>query len=354
MSYTIRPMAQADIDGIYQTFVQVNKTREQFERYWRENLDQKRITLIAEIDDTQQIAAYTNLVWQSAYSPFQAQGIPEINDMHVIDAFQRQGIATALIKALERIALIQGNAVIGIGFGLTANYGNAQRLYPKLGYIPDGRGAFMTPWGDVLFLTKRLPNLSPASLAVAPPLPIQTACLTLRPFEMRDVDAVLAYHSLPEVVRYMYWQVRSRAEVVQVIKDRLSMTQLLRQEDRLQVAVALRDSNTVIGEVVLMYRSAEHQQAELGFAFNPAYQGQGYAKEAVEQVLAIGFREYHFHRIYGQCDVRNTASYKLLERLGMRREAHFIHNEIFKGEWGDELVYAILREEWLERVQEFL
>ena len=132
------------------------------------------------------------------------------------------------------------------------------------------------------------------------------------------------------------------------------MTQLLRQEDRLQVAVALRDSNTVIGEVVLMYRSAEHQQCELGFAFNPAYQGQGYAKEAVEQVLAIGFREYHFHRIYGQCDVRNTASYKLLERLGMRREAHFIHNEIFKGEWGDELVYAILREEWLERVQEFL
>jgi RimJ/RimL family protein N-acetyltransferase len=54
------------------------------------------------------------------------------------------------------------------------------------------------------------------------------------------------------------------------------------------------------------------------------------------------------HRIYGRCDVRNHGSYKLMERMGMRREAHFIHNEIFKGEWGDEYIYAILEDEWRE------
>jgi RimJ/RimL family protein N-acetyltransferase len=63
-------------------------------------------------------------------------------------------------------------------------------------------------------------------------------------------------------------------------------------------------------------------------------------------MLNIGFEIFHFHRIYARCDPRNTGSWKVMERLGMRKEAHLIHNEIFKGEWGDELIYAILENEW--------
>jgi RimJ/RimL family protein N-acetyltransferase len=59
---------------------------------------------------------------------------------------------------------------------------------------------------------------------------------------------------------------------------------------------------------------------------------------------------YEFHQIFGRCDARNVASYRLMERLGMRREAHLIHNELFKGEWSDELVYAILQNEWGNRI----
>ncbi len=66
-------------------------------------------------------------------------------------------------------------------------------------------------------------------------------------------------------------------------------------------------------------------------------------------MLRLGFDDLGLHRIIGRCDARNTASARLMERLGMRREAHFRENEWFKGEWGDELIYAMLDREWSER-----
>jgi RimJ/RimL family protein N-acetyltransferase len=68
-------------------------------------------------------------------------------------------------------------------------------------------------------------------------------------------------------------------------------------------------------------------------------------------LLEIGFSEYDFHRIYGRCDARNVGSYRVMERLGMRREAHFVESEFFKGEWSDELFYAILQDEWARQVE---
>lgn len=154
MNFFIRQMIERDVDGITQTFSQWNKPRQQYERYWQEQQDGKRVTLVAVSGE--QVVGYTNIIWQPEYEPFREAGIPEINDLNVINRFQKQGIGTALIKEAEQIAAAHGKKIIGIGFGLTADYGSAQRLYPKLGYIPDGRGAQPTPWGDVLYLTKRL------------------------------------------------------------------------------------------------------------------------------------------------------------------------------------------------------
>ena len=63
-------------------------------------------------------------------------------------------------------------------------------------------------------------------------------------------------------------------------------------------------------------------------------------------MLRIGFEELGLHRIAGRLDARNEASARVLERLGMRREAHLVENEFVKGEWTDELVYAMLEQEW--------
>jgi GNAT superfamily N-acetyltransferase len=154
MDFIIHRTVESDVASIAQAFAHWNKQREQYERYWRENQEGKRVTLVAVSGE--HVVGYTNVIWQPEYQPFREAGIPEINDMNVIAEFQKHGIGTALIGEAERIAIGNGKDIMGIGFGLTADYGAAQRLYPKLGYIPDGRGAQPTPWGDVLFLTKRL------------------------------------------------------------------------------------------------------------------------------------------------------------------------------------------------------
>ncbi len=179
--------------------------------------------------------------------------------------------------------------------------------------------------------------------------PIQTSRLTIRPFEAADLDDVYAYHSRPEVSQYLYWEPRERSEVAAVLEKRIASQTFKQEGDNLVLAVELKETNKVIGDLYLMWRSQAHQQAEIGFIFNPDYQGHGFATEASSVLLSLGFREFGFHRIYGRCDARNEASYKLMERLGMRQEAHFIHIELFKGEWGDELFYAILEDEWRER-----
>ena len=98
-----------------------------------------------------------------------------------------------------------------------------------------------------------------------------------------------------------------------------------------------------------MYRSELHRQGEIGFVLHPDHHGQGYAGEAACAMLRLGFEELGLHRIVGRCEPRNEASARLLERLGMRREAHLIENEWVKGEWQSELVYAMLDREWRAR-----
>ena len=154
----IRPMHFSDVELLFESFRSWNKTREQYERYWRETQSGERVTLIATVEEGlgERLTGYGNVVWRSGYEPFREAGIPEINDLNVLAEFRRRGIATALIGECEKRASEIGYGEIGIGFGLTREDGPAQRLYPRLGYMPDGLGAISTPWGDVLYLTKHL------------------------------------------------------------------------------------------------------------------------------------------------------------------------------------------------------
>jgi RimJ/RimL family protein N-acetyltransferase len=186
------------------------------------------------------------------------------------------------------------------------------------------------------------------SLTLRPTYPIETERLLLRPLETGDLDAMHAIQSLPEVSRYLYWEPRSRAEVEEFIAS--SSASLEEEGDKLRLAVVLRESGAVIGDVVLVWVSREHKQGEIGFGFDPAHQGKGYATEAAVEILRLGFEGAHLHRIVGRCDDRNEASTRVMERLGMRREAHLLENEFVKGEWQGEIVYAMLASEWPKTV----
>lgn len=185
--------------------------------------------------------------------------------------------------------------------------------------------------------------------------PIKTTRLQLRPFQASDLTALHAYYGEPAVVRYLYTGVQNREEAQATLRQRMAESSWQTEGTRLTLAV-IRNAvgstapEALIGEVTLIHRSVAYQQAELGYVFHPAYGGQGYATEAVMVLLALGFGELNLHRIFARCDARNEPSYRLMERVGMRREAHFRHNEFFKGEWGDEFVYALLQEEWQARI----
>jgi RimJ/RimL family protein N-acetyltransferase len=182
-----------------------------------------------------------------------------------------------------------------------------------------------------------------------PEYPIGTARLLLRPFRGEDLDDLHAMQSREDLTRYLYWSPRTRDEVADVIRKRIGMGVLEREGDILVLAVELRETGRVIGDVNLAWHSEEHRQGEFGFVFHPDHHGRGYAGEAAVEMLRLGFEGLHLHRIIGRADGRNTASARLMEKLGLRREAHFVENEMVKGEWTDEVVYAMLATEWADR-----
>jgi RimJ/RimL family protein N-acetyltransferase len=174
--------------------------------------------------------------------------------------------------------------------------------------------------------------------------PIRTRRLVLRPFAPRDEEDMLEFESRPDVARFLLNEPRDRVENARQLAIRQSQTALRSEGDALVLAVDL--DGTAIGYVLLVWLSEPHRQGEFGYVMNPAHHGHGYATEAAVEMLRLGFERLGLHRIVGRCDARNQASAKLMERVGLRKEAHFIGAEIFKGEWGEELRYAMLEDEW--------
>ena len=182
-----------------------------------------------------------------------------------------------------------------------------------------------------------------------PAYPLQTDRLLLRPFAATDFDALLAIQSRADVARYLYWDPRTAAEVRETLDVKVRATAIVAEGDNVSLAAVLRESGELIGDCSLHWASAEHRQAEIGFAFHPDHHGHGYATEAAAALLALAFDDLKAHRVFGRLEARNTASARVLERLGMRKEAHLVENEHVKGEWQSEVVYALLEREWARR-----
>jgi RimJ/RimL family protein N-acetyltransferase len=176
--------------------------------------------------------------------------------------------------------------------------------------------------------------------------PIETERLRLRPFAASDLDALHAILSDEGVVRYLYEGVRTRDEVRELLERKQGNVGVARDGDGLSVAVELRETGELVGDLSLSCVSTEHRQAELGFIVHPAHHGRGYATEGARPLLDLAFGRFGFHRVIGRLEARNVGSARVLEKLGLRREAHLVENEWVKEEWQSELVYALLEREW--------
>lgn len=175
-------------------------------------------------------------------------------------------------------------------------------------------------------------------------LPISTKRLILRRFEGRDLDAFHAYHSLPETARFLPGPPKSYTQSMERVGKYANFV-YEKEGDWVCLAIEAKDSPELLGEVVLKWLPGRGQ-GELGWSLAPWARGQGYATEAAEAVLDLGFGELGLHRIEARLDAFNAASAALCERLTMRLEARLVDKWHYKGQWATELVYAILDMEW--------
>ncbi len=172
----------------------------------------------------------------------------------------------------------------------------------------------------------------------------RTERLLLREFAEDDWPALHAVESHPEVARYQSFDARtddeSRAYVLGALADAASVPR--RTWD---LAVILAADDRLIGRCGLGL-DEDRAQAMLWYTLHPSAWGRGYATEAARAMVAFGFRDLRLHRIWADCDPANAASWRVLEKLGMRREGHLRENAFVKGAWADSLIYAVLAREW--------
>lgn len=179
-------------------------------------------------------------------------------------------------------------------------------------------------------------------------LPLETDRLILRLAREDDVAALMEYSADPEVCRYLPYEPRDEGEIRKSMDRRLGFTEFTPDGHPLFLHVEIRETGEMIGEFLLFSRDVEARQGEIGYVLNPRFQGKGYAKEAAIALMDAAFKTANLHRIEAKCSAANAPSWGLMEKLGMRREAHFKEHAIFKGEWDELLIYAILQREWLE------
>ncbi len=173
--------------------------------------------------------------------------------------------------------------------------------------------------------------------------PILTERLVLRRFTLDDVQALLELVRQPSVLRVLRGIEPTEASIRNYLATQTSY-QPFEQDRCFDLALERKRDGKVIGLLSLIRR--EHRKAEIGWSLGTAHRSQGYVTEAARALMAYAFATLGLHRIYATTSNINTSSWRVMERLGMRREAQLREAEFRDGEWIDLLIYGLLEREW--------
>jgi RimJ/RimL family protein N-acetyltransferase len=176
---------------------------------------------------------------------------------------------------------------------------------------------------------------------------IEAGRCRLRAFRESDLPAFVKYRSDPEVARYQGWNCPYSREEARALLDKIEATPFGTKDSWCQIAVAGLRTDELLGDLAVHFLDSD--QIEIGFTVAVENQRKGYAKEALAALLKRCFQDLKMHRAIAITDARNAAAAGLLAKVGFRKEAHFRRNIFFKGEWGDEFLFACLSEEWARR-----
>jgi RimJ/RimL family protein N-acetyltransferase len=181
------------------------------------------------------------------------------------------------------------------------------------------------------------------------PFLLTTERLIIRRFQDSDLESFLAYHNDPEVAKYQGWSLPYTRESALAFIDVMKSIQLAAPGMRCQIALELKATGEMIGDIFFIVLQEDLRLARIGYSLSRAHWKHGYASEAVSRMLDYLFGELCLHRVAADCDAENIASVRLLERLGFRREGHFIESfPLSDNRWGDEYYYGLLECEWVK------
>jgi RimJ/RimL family protein N-acetyltransferase len=177
---------------------------------------------------------------------------------------------------------------------------------------------------------------------------LTTARLVLRDFVDEDLEQFHAVEGDPEVARYQSFEPRTPADTRYYLQGAIQ-TAGYTPRRVFELAIVLTADDQVVGRCGLGVEGKETQQGNIWYTLRRDLWNRGYTTEAAQALVAYGFRELALHRVWADCDPANVGSWRVMEKLGMRREAHHRQNRWLKGAWHDTLIYAVLAEEWAAR-----
>ncbi len=175
---------------------------------------------------------------------------------------------------------------------------------------------------------------------------LETERLLIRPVQVEDKEALFRYRADSGTNKYLSLVPKSVEDVALFISK--TSLEIDVPGTWFQLVIIERGTDEITGDIGIHFLNAdpESKQVEIGYTLDRSFRGNGYALEALTAVIDYLFNSLNKHRIVASIDPENLSSIRLIERLGLRKEAHFVESLFFQGKWVDDLVYAILAREW--------
>lgn len=174
-----------------------------------------------------------------------------------------------------------------------------------------------------------------------------TERLLLRDITIDDKLAIFDYRSDSETNKFQSWIPETLEDVDSFIQR--NNKEFNQPESWYQVLITDKETKAVIGDVGIHFFGSENLQVELGITLNKNFHGKGYASEALKGVINFLFNDLKKHRIMASINPDNIDSLNLMERIGFRKEGHFVKSLFWKNNWVDDVIYALLQQDWIKK-----
>lgn len=173
---------------------------------------------------------------------------------------------------------------------------------------------------------------------------LETNRLIIRPITIDDRNEIFNYRRDKETNKFQGW-IPENLEDVEVFIRKTSV-QINEPNTWFQVVIIDKETQGIVGDIGIHFMDSDSKQVEIGCTLNKFFQNKGFATESLVKVIDYLFNDLNKHRIIASIDPNNTNSIRLVERIGFRKEAHFVESLLINGKWVDDLIYALIEKDW--------